>query len=140
MTYRCRLHEQEPLFDQIPVDAVELGTASGRGRTRGHLLRFVDGTIHNLFADRSTKAVHTRFHKTLKHGCQYCQTKILSGDNTTLEGKCGKPDIASTAEAPQGMGDNVGQPADLPTPEPEPEVEDDENAVATMAHAFRNRR
>ena len=156
MTYLCRLHSGD-FSNEIPEDAIKFSVKHGRGN-RGRTFPFADGTIHNLLAESNLgKSVHTRYHsKKPKQGCQYCfpiQKEVPSGPGEN----CGQPDIALTAEAPlEGNGHNdIGQLLaevaaealeELSTPTFEPDTlnladeDQDENAAATMAHAFRNRR
>jgi hypothetical protein len=120
--YVCTTCDEK--FAVIPKDAVKL--------TPGNMTstyRFANGHIHNLRRDNS-EALHTRWHKTKKSGCEFCFP----------------PPQSQSVEQSELLNEVLDTLEQLPGPIKqviaEPHVEDDESSLTSMALAFRriNRR
>jgi len=111
--YVCTTCDEK--FAVIPKDAVKL--------TPGNMTstyRFANGQIHNLRRDNS-EAMHTRWHKTKKVGCEFCFPPPEP-----------QPVEHEVVTAPSASTNSIEKP----------EIEDDDESLTSMQMAFRriNRR
>lgn len=88
--YECRIHEGE-FWETLPDDAVELGT---KRRGQYKLYRF-GGEIHDLRLIvrakenlmRGRRTAHTRWHKTPRPECPFCNPPAESEQTEAHQGK-----------------------------------------------------
>jgi hypothetical protein len=92
--YVCKICEQ--VFDAIPPGSTEL-TLPSRNRT-SHIVKFADGSIHNLKSD----AYHVRHHLHLgriKKDCKFCELAGREKAEAIL--KQAQPESVVAPEPPQ---------------------------------------